>query len=253
MLPGRMIRANEIAKYKDVSNGDWKFLNIDEKSGDFVMPKGSMGHRWDEKQGNWNLKFEDGEDNGTYDPLLSLIENKDDVIQVEFTEFGLDKKAMRGVPVKYVKDVNGNKIAIATIYDLTMAQYGVGRGLDGDYPTSYDEKDQAYTPAWQEIFTGIGRDTVIQLAREWSDTAEKTEGKCMVIVGAAINHWFHNNLMYRSSIMAQMLTGCNGKNGGGMNHYVGQEKLAPMDSWATVMSSKDWGTVPRLHQGPIWH
>ena len=38
-----------------------------------------------------------------------------------------------------------------------------------------------------------------------------------------------------------------------MNHYVGQEKLAPMDSWATIMSSKDWGTAPRLQQGPIWH
>ena len=59
--------------------------------------------------------------------------------------------------------------------------------------------------------------------------------------------------MYRSAIMAQMLTGCNGKNGGGMNHYVGQEKLAPMDSWSTIMSSKDWGTAPRLQQGPIWH
>ncbi len=27
--------------------------------------------------------------------------------------------------------------------------------------------------------------------------------------------------------MALMLTGCVGKNGGGLNHYVGQEKLAP--------------------------
>jgi nitrate reductase alpha subunit len=75
----------------------------------------------------------------------------------------------------------------------------------------------------------------------------------MVIVGAGINHWFHENLIYRSAIMAQMLTGCNGKNGGGMNHYVGQEKLAPMDSWSAIMSSKDWGTAPRLQQGPIWH
>ena len=48
-------------------------------------------------------------------------------------------------------------------------------------------------------------------------------------------------------------TGCNGKNGGGMNHYVGQEKLAPVDSWAAIMSSKDHGTVARLQQAPIWH
>ncbi|MBD81470.1 MAG: nitrate reductase subunit alpha [Crocinitomicaceae bacterium] len=252
-LPGRMVRANRVAKYKDVSNGDWKFLNYDADSGDLVMPKGSMGHRWDDKKGNWNMKYEDGEFNTPYDPELTLLEKSEKVLQVEFTEFGLDKKALRGVPVKYIDTVDGGKIPVATIYDLTMSQYGVGRGLEGEFPTSYDDKDQAYTPAWQEIFTGIGKKEVIQLAREWASTAETTEGKCMVIVGAAINHWFHNNLMYRSAIMAQMLTGCNGKNGGGMNHYVGQEKLAPMDSWATIMSSKDWGTVPRLQQGPIWH
>ncbi len=37
-----------------------------------------------------------------------------------------------------------------------MGQYGIKRGLSGDYPTSYDDKDGAYTPAWQEVFTGIG-------------------------------------------------------------------------------------------------
>lgn len=42
-----------------------------------------------------------------------------------------------------------------------MAQYGIGRGLAGDYPTSFDDKDAAYTPAWQEIFTGIARKEVI--------------------------------------------------------------------------------------------
>lgn len=75
----------------------------------------------------------------------------------------------------------------------------------------------------------------------------------MVIVGAAICHWFHNNLMYRSAIMTQMLTGCNGVNGGGMNHYVGQEKLAPVDSWGTIMAAKDWQGANRLQQAPIWH
>ncbi|MBK7816143.1 MAG: hypothetical protein IPJ60_00485 [Sphingobacteriaceae bacterium] len=65
------------------------------------MPKGTMGQRWEAKKtGNWNLKFEDGEDNSTYDPILTLLNNKDEVLNVEFTEFGLDKKAVRGVPVK---------------------------------------------------------------------------------------------------------------------------------------------------------
>jgi len=252
-LPGKMMRVSEVASFSNVENDEWKFLNFDSKSGSLVSPMGTSGYRWQDEKGKWNLNFNDGETGKEYDPELTLIENKDDVLQVEFTEFGLDKKALRGVPVKYIVDKDGNKVPVTTIYDVTMAQYGVGRGLDGEFPTSYDDKDSAYTPAWQEIFTGLSRKEVLKIAREWAITAEKTEGACMVIVGAGINHWFHNNLMYRSSIMAQMLTGCNGKNGGGMNHYVGQEKLAPMDSWSTIMSSKDWGTAPRLQQGPIWH
>ena len=63
----------------------------------------------------------------------------------------------------------------------------------------------------------------------------------------------YNNLIYRSGTMALMLSGCVGVNGGGMNHYVGQEKLAPMDSWAAIMSGKDWQPAVRLQQAPIWH
>ena len=252
-LPGRMIRANEIKENKDAENGEWKFLNYDTNTGGLIVPMGTTGFRWQDEEGKWNLNFNDGETGKEYDPELTLINKNDGVLQVEFTEFGLDNKAMRGVPVRYITDVNGDKMPVATIYDITMAQYGVGRGLEGDYPSDYNDKNAAYTPGWQEIFTGISKNEVIQLAREWANTAEKTEGACMVIVGAGINHWFHENLIYRSAIMAQMLTGCNGKNGGGMNHYVGQEKLAPMDSWSTIMSSKDWETAPRLQQGPIWH
>ncbi len=251
--PGQMLRANRIDRFKDISNGDWKFLCFDSTSGQPVTPKGTMGYRWDEKKGNWNLKYENGTDDRPYDPELSLIDKNDGTLPVEFTEFGLRKKAVRHVPVRHITTHDGKRVAVATIYDLTMGQYGVGRGLPGEYPSTYDDKEQAYTPAWQEIFTGVGRKTVIKFAREWASTAEATEGKCMVIVGAAINHWFHGNLMYRASIMAQMLTGCNGRNGGGMNHYVGQEKLAPVDSWGTIMAAKDWQAANRLQQAPIWH
>ncbi|MCB9226934.1 MAG: nitrate reductase subunit alpha [Chitinophagales bacterium] len=251
--PGKMIRANEVKKYEKVENGDWKFLNFDTKTGDLVSPMGTSGYRWQEEKGKWNLNYFDGETAKEFDPELTFINKHDDVLQVEFVEYGLKKTANRGVPVRYVKGANGKKIPVATIYDVTMSQYGVGRGLEGEYPTSYDDKNAAYTPAWQEIFTGVSKETIIQIAREWASTAEATEGACMVIVGAGINHWFHENLMYRSSIMAQMLTGCNGKNGGGMNHYVGQEKLAPMDSWSTIMSGKDWQSATRLQQTPIWH
>ncbi len=251
-IPGQMLRANKVAKYANVENGDWKFLNYDEKSGGLICPAGSSGHRWDKKDGNWNLEYKDPETDENYDPTLSLLEKHDEVLQVEFIEYGLDKTSLRGVPVRYIETEAG-KVAVTTVYDLIMGQYGIRRGLSGDYPTSYDDKSGAYTPAWQEVFTGIGPKTVLQFAREWSRTAEVTKGKCMIIIGAGINHWYHGNLMYRSGTMALMLSGCIGVNGGGMNHYVGQEKLAPVDAWGSIMSGKDWQGATRLQQAPIWH
>jgi nitrate reductase alpha subunit len=250
---GKVLRANHISKYKDVEHGDWKFLCIDGESEDLKSPKGTVGYRWGKENGKWNLKYEDGETNEPYDPLLTLLGKQDEVLMVDFPEYGLSKHSKRGVPVRYIDTVDGRKVPVTTIYDLMMGHYGVGRGLEGSYPEDYDNREEAYTPAWQEIFTGIGRKTVIKFSEEWASTAEATNGKCMVIVGAAINHWFHGNLMYRASIMAQMLTGCNGVNGGGMNHYVGQEKLAPVESWGAIMGAKDWQGANRLQQAPIWH
>ena len=250
--PGRLLRANELPGNKDIPNGEWKFVNIDEDSGDYVIPKGAVGHRWDEKQGHWNMKYENSLNDEPYDPTLSLLSTHDEVLQTEFIEWGLDTKSLRGVPIKYVETSSG-RIPVTTVYDLTMAQYGVGRGLDGDYPEDYTNPSAAYTPAWQEIFTGVDAKTVLQFAREWASTANTTEGKCMIIIGAGINHWYHSNLMYRAGAMALMLSGCVGRNGGGLNHYVGQEKLAPMDSWSNLAFAKDWEMPPRLQQAPIWH
>ncbi len=250
--PGRLLRANETVQYRDISNGDWKFVNIDAATGDLVVPKGSSGSRWDETQGNWNMKLENAEGDEAYDPVLTLLGRTDRIAQTAFTEFGLDQTVYRGVPVLEIETANG-PVLVTTVYDLTMAQYGVSRGLPGAYPTDYTDKDDAYTPAWQEIFTGISSDTVVQFAREWASTAEATGGKCMIIVGAGINHWYHGNLMYRAGAMALMLTGCVGKNGGGLNHYVGQEKLAPADSWNAIAFARDHVPAARLQQAPIWH
>lgn len=250
--PGKMLRANRVEKFKSAENGDWKFLNIDKESGRLICPRGSVGHRWDSKDGNWSTLPIDGEDNSDYYPLLTLLGVQDEVSMVEFVEYGLDKTRWRGVPVKYIETIDG-KVPVTTAYDLIMAQYGVGRGLAGDYPESYEDQYAAYTPAWQELFTGIGSNTLLQFASEWIRTAEATKGKCMIIIGAGINHWYHCNLIYRAGQMALALTGCIGKNGGGMNHYVGQEKLAPVDSWSAIMSGKDWQGPARLQQTPIWH
>ena len=235
-----------------MTNNEWKFVNIDADTGKFVVPKGSSGFRWDEKPGNWNMLHENGVDDSPYDPVLTLLGRSDEVAMTEFTEFGLDNHVHRGVPAMTVQTTDG-PVKVTTVYDLIMAQYGVGRDLPGAYPADYTDTDAAYTPAWQEIFTGVDSKTVLQFAREWAATAETTEGKCMIIIGAGINHWYHANLMYRAGAMALMLSGCVGKNGGGLNHYVGQEKLAPMESWSTIAFGQDHQAGSRLQQAPLWH
>lgn len=250
--PGRLLRANQLTRYQQEEHGDWKFLVFDSLSDQPRMPGGSVGHRWGATQGKWNLEFKDAADGSEIDPMLSFIDSSDEAVEVAFHEFGSGNIFYRHVPAKWVETAEGS-VLVTTAYDLLMAQFGVSRGLPGDYPQDYSESNYSYTPAWQEQWTGVSKETVIKFAREWAGTAAKTEGKCAVIIGAGVNHWYHNNLMYRSAITALMLCGCIGKNGGGLNHYVGQEKLALVAPWATIAFARDWIPVPRLQNAPSWH
>ena len=250
-VPGRLLRASAVERYSGVENPDWKYLVVDRASGEPRLPKGTIGYRWAKQPGQWNLTLEDGLDNSPIDPLLTLLEVRDDVVQVRVPDFGGEAQPVRGVPVKYLVTPTG-KVPVATIFDLLMAQFGVGRGLPGEYPTSYDD-DVPYTPAWQEKLTGIDRQTLACFAREFAGNAELTEGKSMVIVGAGANHWYHNNLIYRSAITALILCGCCGRNGGGMNHYVGQEKLVPQAPWSAIAFALDWAKPPRQQNTPSFH
>ena len=53
----------------------------------------------------------------------------------------------------------------------------------------------------------------------------------MVILGAAMNHWYHMDMNYRGIINMLVMCGCVGQSGGGWSHYVGQEKLRPQTGW----------------------
>ncbi len=248
---GRLLRANRLARYKDEENGDWKLLVFDKTSRQPRMPKGTVGYRWSKEKGKWNLKMEDGQDDTPLDPELTFLDEHDEIVNVAYYEFAEAKVARRGIPIRYVETDRG-RLPVTTVFDLLVAQFGVGRGLPGEYPKSYDEH-APYTPAWQEQYTGIGRETVIRLAREFAHNAEVTHGKSMVIIGASINHWYNNSMMYRAPITALILCGCCGVNGGGMNHYVGQEKLTLIAPWVSLAFALDWQKPPRRQQTPTWH
>ena len=250
---GKLLRANRLEGYQGVENGEWKFLMWDAAENRPKMPMGSVGFRWGKEKGKWNLLMKDGVDGSAIDPALTFIEQRDAVVLVALNDFGDERTITRSIPVRRIRTADGGTVTVTTVYDLLMAQYGVSRGLEGEYPASYDDETQPYTPAWMEKYTGISRQVLIRFAREWAGTAELTNGKCTVIIGAGVNHWYHANLMYRAAIHALMFCGCIGVNGGGLAHYVGQEKLAPGEPWSAIAFGRDWFPAARLQNAPSWH
>ncbi|MGI9610532.1 MAG: nitrate reductase subunit alpha, partial [Acidimicrobiia bacterium] len=258
--PGKYMRADELDRYHDTDNGAWKLLVWDEEVNAPRMPNGSIGDRWAHAdKGRWNLKMYDSVVGAEIKPTLTFIDHNDGSAEVELEVFEAGDGAGRGdatvkrsVPVRRIQTAAG-PIQVTTVHDLMMARFGVDRGLQGSDASGYDDEDALYTPAWQEKYTGIHRDSVIKFAREWARNGELTNGKNMIIIGAGANHWYHNNLLYRSGITALLLTGSVGVNGGGLAHYVGQEKLVCHASWGSIAFGLDWGMAPRHQNTPSFH
>ncbi len=244
LRPGRFLRASDLGGDHAASEqAEWRTVMLDEVTGELVVPNGSIGDRWtDEGVGRWNLEL------GDVQPALSLLGRHDDVAEVGVSVFGdsgpRDATLIsRGVPVKRLADGT----LVTTVLDLTLAQYGVGRaGLPGHWPSSYED-DQAFTPAWQERHTSIPARDVVKIAREFARNAERTEGRSMIVMGAATNHWHHGDTIYRAMLNLLLMTGCQGVNGGGWAHYVGQEKVRPIAGFSQVAFALDWNRPPR-HQ-----
>ncbi|HET6936104.1 MAG TPA: molybdopterin-dependent oxidoreductase, partial [Candidatus Angelobacter sp.] len=250
---GKLLRANRINDYHDAENGDWKFLVWDVASSKPRMPMGSVGHRWGSEKGKWNLIPKDAVDGSAIEPALTFLGSQDATVPLESENFESGKIFSRDVPIKKLRTAGGAEVVVATVYDLLFAQYGVSRGLEHGYPSDYNDSEQPYTPAWAEKHCGIPAERIVRFAREWGETAAITGGKCTVIIGAGVNHWYHGDLIYRAVIGALLFCGCVGTNGGGLAHYVGQEKLAPMESWSAIAFGRDWCPIPRLQNAPSWH
>ena len=255
----RFLRASDLVNnLGQENNPEWKTIAIDENSSDLVSPQGAIGYRWGEK-GKWNIEEREGKSGNETRLKLSLIGA--DVSPVAFPHFAaddsnkhwnacdFDEVLVRNVPTQKVKCADGNDLVVATVYDLMMANYGLDRGLGGDNVASGFDDDVPGTPAWQEKITGVKRDQVIKIAREFADTANKTRGKSMIIVGAAMNHWYHMDMNYRGLINMLMMCGCVGQSGGGWAHYVGQEKLRPQTGWLPLAFGLDWSRPPRQMNG----
>ncbi len=239
----RFLRASDLNS--TVENSEWKMIVLDAKTNKMIIPNGSIGHRWENKK-NWNLEMID-ENGNEFDPQMTLLGIEDETILINLPYFDDQTRSVlhRSIPVKKIK-INGEECYVSMVFDIMLANYGVRRNAEQQgYAQNYEDK-LAYTPAWQEQYTGIKAKQVIKIAREFAQNAVETKGRSMIVMGGGINHWFHADINYRDILNLVLLTGSEGVNGGGWAHYVGQEKVRPFEGWATLAFAKDWSLPPRL-------
>jgi len=249
LVAGRQLRAGDVAGgLGEANNPQWKTVAIDDATGTLYAPTGSIGFRWGE-QGKWNLEGANAATGEATTPRLSLLGEEE--VEVGFPYFGArapeffnptahDEVTVRRVPARRVTLADGSERLATTVYDLFLANYGVARDGAADF-----DADAPYTPAWAERVCGVPRGQIVATAREFADNAEKTNGKSMVILGAAVNHWYHGDMIYRGIINLLVMCGCIGQSGGGWSHYVGQEKLRPQTGWVPLAFATDWNRPPR--------
>ncbi|WP_129843690.1 nitrate reductase subunit alpha [Streptomyces sp. RFCAC02] len=246
-VPGRFLRVSELpgelaGEHADAADAAWRTVVLDDATGRPVVPNGTVADRWSGTAGRWNL------DLGDLVPRLTLIDDPAaggvGVLLPRFdTPDGSGALLRRGVPARRLAP---DGPLVTTVFDLLLARYGVTRpGLPGDWPAGYDDADAPGTPAWQEGITSVPAAAAVRVAREFARTAERTRGRCMIIMGAGANHWFHAETIYRSMLTLLLITGCQGRNGGGWAHYVGQEKCRPLTGWTALSGALDWQRPPR--------
>ncbi|NCT92273.1 nitrate reductase subunit alpha [Cellulomonas sp. APG4] len=254
-VPGKFLTAADLPGAEaHTENAAFKTVLMDARTGAPAVPNGSLGHHYGpDGEGRWNL------DLGDVEPQLTLLDpsaasSAPETVEIALPRFdaldGAADAVRRGVPVRRVGDH-----LVTTVFDLLLAQYGVGReGLPGEWPTGYDDPTQPCTPAWQEQFTGVPAAKAERIGREFAANAEESRGRSMILMGAGTNHWFHSDTIYRAFLTLTTLTGCQGVNGGGWAHYVGQEKVRPVTGQQMYATANDWARPPRtMIQTAYWY
>ena len=242
-VPDRFLTAADLGE--DGEGAAHKTVMLNEATGEPFVPNGSLGFRFSESGlGRWNLDLQGA------DPVLTLYGRHEAAVPVDLPRFDIGETGggsavRRGVPVIRVAGR-----LVTTVFDLLMAQYAVRRdGLPGEWPDGYGDANTPGTPAWQEPITSVPAAAAARVAREFARNAELSRGRSMICMGAGTNHWIHSDQIYRTFFTLIMLCGCQGRNGGGWAHYVGQEKVRPLAGWQQMAFALDWQRPPRQMAG----
>lgn len=252
--PGKFLTAHNVTDpaLRNSDNATHRLLMM-EADGTVIDPGGTVADHWGEAgEGKWNLSLDgvdpvltvaDATGHGSAEvlfPRFDLAPNPEEVDSTGPIGAGVIR---RGVPTM---EVDGK--LVTTVFDIMLAHYGVNRedlNLPGSWPTDYMDATEVGTPAWQEELTGVPANAAIRIGREFAQNAADSKGRSQIIMGAGVNHYFHADSIYRTFLALTSMCGTQGVNGGGWAHYVGQEKLRPINGWQQYAMATDWSRPPR--------
>ena len=158
---------------------------------------------------------------------------------------GTEGSAIRSI------DINGHNPALTGSHSVVLAD-GSSVSVQPVFEEIKAHLNASYTPAQVSPITGIAAEVIEQVASEVGTTAMATGGRVMIMHGAGTNHWYHNDLNNRAMLLMLSLCGAIGKNGGGFNHYVGQEKIWPAKGLGKL-SFPQGGKKQRFQNTTIWN
>ena len=102
------------------------------------------------------------------------------------------------------------------------------------------------SPDKMEKVTGVPAKAIVELAREYA-----TAKPAMIICGGGTQHWYYSDVLLRAMHLLTALTDNEGKNGGGMNHYIGQWKPVFVPG-VVALSWPEGANKQRFCQTTIW-
>ncbi|WP_173979205.1 molybdopterin-dependent oxidoreductase [Magnetospirillum sp. UT-4] len=111
----------------------------------------------------------------------------------------------------------------------------------------YRERIMAeYTPEKVAAVTGVNAGLIAQTARDYAKARP-----AMIITGGGTGHWFYSDILMRVFHFLSSLTANEGKQGGGVNHYIGQWKPVFVPGVAALSFPQGAGKQ-RFCQTTIW-